>query len=151
MVLLGVLVAVAAACSGSDGPIEPKNESASKAREDAVGKCLRFDEATDVQVQDLPVIPCTEPHTHEIYFVELNPEEVYPGFEKLEDQARLACLTAFDDYVGRSAFDSSLFYSWLVPTLDGWNDSKVDDRATLCVLGAGDGSLLTGTMKGANI
>lgn len=140
------------ACSGSDGPIEPKNETASKAGEDSVGLCLRFDEATGEQIEDLPVIPCTEPHTHEIYFVEVyGKDEVYPGFEALEDDARLACLTAFSDYVGRSAFDSSLFYSWMVPTLDGWNDSKINDRSTLCVLGTGDGSTLTASMKDANL
>lgn len=100
----------------------------------------------------MPYIACTESHTHEIYAVkEYDENAVYPGFDQLEDEARLACLSAFDAYVGRSAFDSSLFYSWLVPTLDGWNNKDIKDRTTLCVLGAGDGSRLTQSAKGSNI
>ena len=146
-----MLTVVAVGCSDSDGPPEPEPEDAVDATAEQIGECLRFDEAIDATVEELPYIACTEPHTHEIYAVKEYPEgEVYPGFDSLEDDARLACLGAFDAYVGRSAFDSSLFYSWLVPTLDGWNDEDVKDRITLCVLGAGDGSMLAESMKGSN-
>jgi hypothetical protein len=36
---------------------------------------------------------------------------VYPGFEALELEAQARCLGEFEEYVGRSAFDSELFYS----------------------------------------
>jgi len=118
----------------------------------SVGRCLSFSEAVAETVEKLPYIECTLEHTHEIYAVKTYEKtDIYPGFDELERQARLACLTAFEPYVERSAFDSTLFYSWLVPTLDGWNDNKVEDRTTLCVLGRSDGGTLTKSMKGENI
>lgn len=119
---------------------------------DRVGECLRFDEALDAVVDELPFIDCTEPHTHQIYAVkQYDDNDVYPGFGILEDDARLACLGAFEAFVGRSAFESTLFYSWLVPTLESWNDKVIKDRITLCVLGSGDGSTLTESMEGSNV
>lgn len=103
-------------------------------------------------MDELPFIDCTEPHTHQIYSVkEYDENDVYPGFGELEDEARLACLGAFEAFVGRSAFDSTLFYSWLVPTLEGWNDKKIKDRAILCVLGSSDNSVLMTDMEGSNV
>ncbi len=55
----------------------------------------------------------------------------------------------FEPYVGVGAFDSDLFYSWFVPTIDGWNDA--DDREILCVLGRHDAALMTGSMRESNI
>jgi len=141
-------VLVGAACSGSDDPVDLKD--AVKVDKGDIGQCLLFDEAIGDTVQKLPYIDCTEAHTHEIYAVlTYEPDVVYPGFGDLEDEARTYCLEQFEDYVGRSAFDSSLFYSWMVPTLDGWNDKDVEDRSTVCVLGA-PGSTLSETMKGKN-
>lgn len=76
-------------------------------------------------------------------------DDVYPGFEALEQFAQTECLGAFEPYVGVSAFDSALFYSWFVPTLDGWNDA--DDREIICVLGRHDAALMTGSMHESNI
>jgi hypothetical protein len=149
---IAALAIIATGCRGSDGPPEPEPEDAVDATENDIGRCLRFSEAIDALVEKLPYINCTEPHTHEIYAVKKYEEnKVYPGFNELEDEARLACLSAFEGYVGRSAFDSSLFYSWLVPTLDGWNDPDIEDRTTLCVLGMGDNSALTESVEGSNI
>ena len=150
--MLAVALLLATSCNGSDGPPQPEPEDAARVGADRIGRCLRFDEALDAVVQDLPFIDCTEPHTHQIYAVkEYDENDVYPGFGELEDDARLACLGAFEAFVGRSAFDSSLFYSWLVPTLEGWNDKNIKDRTTLCVLGAGDSSTLTESMEGSNV
>ncbi len=55
----------------------------------------------------------------------------------------------FEPYVGVGAFDSDLFYTWFVPTLDGWNDAE--DREVLCVLARQDAALMTGSMRDSNI
>ena len=73
------------------------------------------------------------------------PPSVYPGFDVLEQFAQAECLASFEPYVGVGAFDSKLFYSWFVPTLDGWNDA--DDREVLCVLGRQDAALMTGSIR----
>ena len=57
----------------------------------------------------------------------------------------MECLEAFEPFVGTSPFDSALSYSWLVPTLQSWNEE--DDREVLCVLMNRDGTPLVGTMR----
>ena len=69
-------------------------------------------------------------------------QSVYPGVEELGSFAEVACLEQFEPFVGTSAFDSTLSYSWLVPTLGSWNDE--DDREVLCVLSTRDGAPLVG-------
>lgn len=145
------MVLAGAACSGDDDPTT--DVKVVDLGEEQVGDCLLVGEEIDAQVSSLPVIDCAEPHSHEI-FATLNmdddPEDfpVYPGTEALEAVAERECLTAFEDYVGISPFDSELFYSWLVPTLDSW--TKFDDRIVLCVASTLDNSLLPpGSIEGS--
>lgn len=139
------LCVVGVGCSGDDdGGADPLGLG-----QDAAGTCLQFDEAVGAEVTELPEIDCAEPHSHEIYAVEEHPDSVYPGFDVLEEYAQQVCLAAFQPYVGIDAFDSSLFHSWLVPTIDGWNDE--DDREILCILGSHDGTPLVGSMQGTQV
>jgi hypothetical protein len=117
--------------------------------EGSVGTCMLFVEDVGAEVDKFPIVDCANEHSHEIFAVVEHPGDVYPGFEALEQSAETACLGAFEPYVGVSAFDSELFYSWFVPTLDGWNDA--DDREIICVLGRNDAALTTGSMRGSNI
>lgn len=135
-----------AGCSGDDDG--PSAESPLGLGEDGVETCLRFDDTVGAVVDELPVIDCTEPHTHEIYAVEIHPADLYPGFTELEVFAQQVCLAAFEPYVETNPFDSTLFHTWMVPTLDSWNDTP-PDREILCILGAHDGELLTDSMRGS--
>ena len=113
--------------------------------------CLRVTADLGVMVTDLPVVSCSLEHTHEIYYVsQANDDAVYPGLEALEDQARTDCLEQFTTYVGRGAFDSRFFYTWIVPSIDTWNDSELQDRETLCLLSARDNSPLVGSQRGVD-
>lgn len=104
--------------------------------------CLMVEGTLEPLVEELPVIDCDVPHTHEIIARVADEEhEVYPGFAALEQLAQRICYTEFEPYVGISPFDSSLFISWLVPTLDGWN-GKDADREILCVVGRLDAGQL---------
>jgi hypothetical protein len=136
---------VVSACSDDDGtdPID--------LGESAVGMCLLFADDVGSKVDELPDVDCAVEHTHEIFAVIEYPADVdvYPGFGALEEFAQTECLGSFEPYVGVGAFDSDLFYSWLVPTLDGWNDAE--DREILCVLGRHDSALMTGSMFESNI
>lgn len=153
-VLAAILVVAAAGCSrGDDGtglvPDSPEE------REALVGTCLVVDDEVAEQVSSLPEVPCEEEHTHEIYAVvdfaapatagttvpaiDLD----YPGEEALTEFAEKTCHREFRTYVGIEAIDSRLFYSWMIPTLDGWNTA--DDRAVVCVVG----DPASGTMQGS--
>ena len=137
---------VGSACSGSD---EIDEESVINIGTSGPGTCLQVEDDVGALLTELPVVECSVPHTHEIFAVVLSQETVYPGFDALESAAQTQCLTPFEDYVGISVFDSSLFYSWLVPTLTSWD--KEDDRELVCVLGNGDGAPLVGSVKGTGI
>jgi hypothetical protein len=117
--------------------------------EAGVGTCLLIAEDVGPEIDELPVVDCAVDHSHEIFAVIEHQADVYPGFAALEQFAQTECLAAFEPYVGVGAFDSELFYSWFVPTIDGWNDA--DDREILCVLGRHDAALMTGSMRESNI
>lgn len=113
-------------------------------------RCLLVDEELSPEVSELPVVSCNEFHTHEVYaVVDYDEQDVYPGLTALEEFAERECLGAFESFVGVSAFDSSLVFSWLVPSLSGWTDE--DDRDVLCVLADGEGRQLTRSMRGAQL
>jgi hypothetical protein len=138
--LAALAVTLVAGCSNDDDGAAVINLDAT-----SVGTCLDFGDTIDAEVTTLPVAPCAEPHTHEIYAVVVTEEATYPGFEALEAEAQARCLGEFEDYVGVSAFDSELFFSWLVPTLNSWD--REDDRQLICVVGEGNGAPLVGTVR----
>lgn len=142
---VGVAIGVTAAlvlisgCSDDDGdPVIDLDAT-------AVGTCLDFGDSIEAEVTSLPVVPCGDPHTHEIYAIATTAAKTYPGFEALEAEAQASCLGAFEAYVGVSAFDSELFFSWLVPTLNSWD--RDDDRQIVCVIGEGNGAPLVGSVR----
>jgi len=147
------VIALIAGCSNDDGI---DNTAVTEVTEDDVGRCLYFDEDTDDEIEELPfVIDCVGPRTHEVFsVVRVGGEDVYPGFESLDQTALAECLGDFESYVGISPFDSTLFYSWLVPSLDSWN--REDDRDIICIVGPGNGSTIddnvnNGRLEGSRI
>lgn len=147
-VIVVSLLAVAA-CS-DDEVVDPSQPIAQEVLDvsagAAGGSCMLVEDDFPAEVEELPMIECEQSHTHEVYAtVDYAESDVYPGLGELEAFAQTACLTEFDEFVGISAFDSSLSFSWLLPTLDGWNEE--DDRAVLCVLQDADGTRLVGTMR----
>jgi Septum formation len=144
------LVAVATGCHHDDDPTQPSDQNVFRidpTPENAV--CMQVGEGLPPEVKELPIIDCAQPHSNEIYQTVDSPDSVYPGVDALGSFARVKCLSAFEDFVGISAFDSVLTYSWLVPSLQSWNDKK--DRTVLCVLARRDTQEMVGTMRGAQI
>lgn len=139
------LVLVLAACSGGDDTSE---KPVLDVGDDGPGTCLDVGDELGAEVTKLPVIECAKPHTDEVYaVVQYDKGDVFPGLEALETFAQQVCVREFEPYVGMSAFDSSLNFTYLTPTLGSWNDK--DDRAVLCVLRDGASAPLTGSMKGS--
>ena len=134
---------VAVSCSGDDNGAAVIDLGAG-----AVGMCLDFGPEVGAEVLELPTIDCSEPHSHEIFAVVVSDATVYPGKKALETTAQAKCLGRFEEFVGISAFDSTLFYSWLVPTLNTWD--RNDDREIICVVGDGTGAPLRGSVRNSN-
>jgi hypothetical protein len=145
---LAVSVALTA-CSGSDADTAIDKQPVTELGQSGVGTCLQFDDEVGEEVTGLPVTACNVAHSHEIYAVVTSGEAVYPGFDALEETALRVCLGAFEPYIGISPFDSSLIYSWLVPTLDSWDQEE--DRETLCVAANFDGLALTESLRDSQL
>ena len=151
-VLITAVTALAAACSDDDAdPDEPAEVPVLDVTTEAgTSVCMKVTELLPAEVEKLPVIACDVPHTHEIYdTITYDRKDVNPGVDELGDFALTECLAAFEPFVGTSAFDSQLSYTWLVPSLDGWNDE--DDRDVLCVLADRDGAELVGSMRASAV
>jgi len=149
---LAAVVVVLGACSDDDAdPDEPRDEPVLDVQ---VGTsepvCMLVTEDFPPEVEQLPIIACDVPHTHEIYASpDYEESDVFPGVDKLSEFAQVVCLEAFEPFVGTSPFDSSLSYTWLVPTLGSWNDE--DDREVLCVLADRSGAELVGSMRDSQV
>jgi hypothetical protein len=80
---------------------------------------------------ELPLVPCDEPHTQEVFAVVRHPEDAYPGAGAVATFADRACLTALEAELDLS-IDDGIAFSYLLPTFEGWD--KSGDRSIVCVL-----------------
>ncbi|KQR36903.1 DUF2510 domain-containing protein [Microbacterium sp. Leaf159] len=134
--------------SSSDGG-EP-DESAAEGAERVyindleVGHCLPLVEWED-EVYDLPVVPCDQPHTDEVYFIFDAPDGDFPGDAELQTLATERCDAAFEEFIGIPYADSELDNYWFVPTETSWK--RANDRAIQCIVFSYED--LTGTLEGA--
>jgi hypothetical protein len=152
--IVPLIAALALAVTGCDDdeadPNEPQEQPVLEVQTNTTEPvCMQVEEDLPPEVENLPIIGCDVAHTHEIFATVESEEQVYPGVDALGEFVQVECLERFEPFVGTSAFDSTLSYTWLVPTLSGWNDE--DDREVLCVLMARDGAELVGSMRDTNV
>lgn len=114
-----------------------------------VGTCLvddlgLGDESVTVQGGQ-QTVPCSEPHTFEVYAEHRMPGSVFPGEDETVDEASVECSDAFGSFVGISYDDSTLDLFYLYPTEDSWDEG---DRIVSCLITDPDGPTV-GTLRGA--
>jgi Septum formation len=117
----------------------------------AVGDC--FDDGELAvgeleEVEEVPVIECSEPHDNEVYAVVTVDEEVFPGEQAIQAQADEVCHDAFDPFVGLDYESSALDFGWLVPTAESW---EMGDRVVACFVYRMDLEKVSGTLEGSSI
>lgn len=95
-----------------------------------VGDC--FNETDDEIVSDVPTIDCALPHDYEVYASIQLDKAVWPGDDEIFSLADDACLAPFATWVGIPFENSTLDYTYYVPTEDGWNN--YDDREVSCIM-----------------
>ena len=112
----------------------------------AVGDCLPYVDYTDVdQIYELPVVPCDQPHTDEVFYIFEVEDGEFPGDSALQETAWDGCLAQFESFVGLTYEQSELdFYSYQ-PTKGSWN--RADDRAIQCIVYSYED--VTGSLQGA--
>jgi hypothetical protein len=109
----------------------------------AVGDCLT-DQSSAEQVSDVPVVPCTEPHSSEVYHLYQVPGDTFPGdFTQVTEEQ---CKPAFQTFVGMAYDQSVLEVTTLEPTVETWADG---DRELVCIVVDPAGNV-TGSLQGAN-
>ena len=112
------------------------------------GECATTPHAVKAQLSNLSVVSCRQPHTQEVYaLVDDNAGSTYPGASALQNFANGACLQRFARYVGVDYRDSSLFYTYLLPSVRSWSQG---DRTVDCLVTT-TGQALTRSVKGARI
>jgi len=114
-----------------------------------VGDCFNaseFSDAGEAEVSDVDGVPCTEPHTFEVFAV----ADYGGAFPGTDSQFQVAfgevCIPPFEDYVGIPYEDSILWASAITPTEDGWN---AGDREFICHLHEENATPLSESQRGA--
>lgn len=117
-----------------------------------VGQCFE-QPRDDPDVRDRAVwaVPCTDPHTHEVYAV--LPYDgpavkggAYPGTAVVQDWAEQACYAGFEAFVGRPWTESDFDIETWWPSAESWGRR---DRTVICTAFPTDGSHTSGSASGS--
>lgn len=104
----------------------------------AVGQCFAPQQEVERELSTLDEVPCDSPHFQEAFaIVDYQPPtgvegDAFPGDATLAAYADAVCAENFESYVGISYLDSSLFFTYLLPSARGWQESG--DRAVICFI-----------------
>jgi hypothetical protein len=122
------------------------------------GQCFQAPAKVQAQLSSLQRTPCSTPHTREAYAIvqytasgsgggSASPAGgAYPGSDALSTFAQGACAQHFGSYVGVDYLDSSLFFTYLLPSARSWESD--DDRSVICFVTTA-GAKITGSVKGS--
>lgn len=155
---LGLALSLLSGCSwvsgvfGSNKTAEPS--TAVSVFKVQTGQCFNPPSGVKAELSELAAVACTQPHTQEAYasLVYRPPAggdaSVYPGDAALASFAKGSCAQAFTSYVGVSYLDSSLFFTYLLPSARSWEQGS--DRTVLCFV-LTTGKPLTKTVKGSKL
>lgn len=116
------------------------------------GQCFASPTSVHTELTSLKREPCTSPHALEAYARVAYTKQknisdlAYPGSDTLTKFAQSTCAQQFGKYVGIDYQDSSLFFTYLLPSPQGWEQDL--DRYVLCFIESSQ-SLRTSSAKGS--
>jgi hypothetical protein len=144
------LVATVAACSSSSSTADESTRNSDGEVIDSgdvgvfalqVGDCIdasafldTVSDGDETEVDAFAALPCTEPHTGEVVYVDdqfFADLDEFPTSDELYEQGTTACTEALDEYTGTVYESSSFDFAPLIPTEESWD--KIDDRGLVCV------------------
>lgn len=116
-----------------------------------LGDCIT-DTQNEGEVQSLPTVACSQPHTYEVFHeFDLEGSGSFPGEKGMEKDIVDQCYgKPFEEFVGRPYDNSALDVLYLHPTERSW---KQGDRTVSCLVfeGDGTGNKTTGSLEGSNL
>lgn len=136
--VIGVAI-VAANDSGTTGATGGDDTSVYSLR---IGDCLN-DLSTEDEIEELPVVPCSEPHDGEVYAEFKLTETTFPGIDAIEKKADPRCTDLLKAYAPGAIDDPAVDTYFLYPTAESWARG---DRAITCI--ASFDPARTGKLKG---
>lgn len=111
-----------------------------------VGDCLPLVDYGDVdEIYELPVVPCDQPHTDEVFFIFDLEDGEFAGEDAVGEAAWDGCLAEFESFVGTSYEASALDVYTYQPTKASW--VRAGDRTVQCILFSYED--VTGTLQDA--
>lgn len=152
-VALGVVGFRAATDADRDASGAIVGAGALNAFEVRVGDCFddthALSDGGDDSIDDLPAVPCSQPHDNEVFAVFDLSLETFPSEDEMSQLAFDACVTRFEAFVGLDYPSSTLDVMTLYPTADSW--AHHNDREVVCAVYDMEANKLTGSMKGRRI
>lgn len=116
-----------------DDPAEIEGADMVSFDELAVGDCIPlFDYGDEDEIFELPVVPCDQPHTDEVYFIYQAEDGEFPGDDELLESAWDGCVAEFEEFVGISYEESELDIYSYQPTKASWK--RFRDRTVHCII-----------------
>jgi hypothetical protein len=141
-VLAALLAAVVSACS-TPGSTSPRQASVFHLEP---GTCVVPPTDIKASISKVQVVSCAKPHTQEVYANLTDPATgAYPGLAALRTYADGACLQHFAGYTGVDYRDSSLFFTYLLPSVRSWS---TNDHTVVCLVTT-TGAPLTASVRAA--
>ena len=142
------MAVLASACSAfSNSALGSRNVSVFDLKP---GDCVTPPTQIKASISTVVVLPCHEAHTQQVYALahdNAGADANYPGTPALRTFANASCLQEFAGYVGVDYRDSTLFYTYLLPSVRSW---AADDRTVVCIVTT-TGQKLTQSVKGSKI
>ena len=111
-----------------------------------VGDCFNDESPTGSDVDSVEVVDCDAPHQYEAYNNYDIPGSDLPEREAMGREVRNGCYSSFTTYVGIPYENSTYRINSFNPTAGSWARG---DRTIICTIKSGDGSPVTGSLKGA--
>ena len=109
----------------------------------AVGDCIPLFDYDDDEISELPIVPCDQPHTDEVYFTYEAEDGEFPGDDALLESAWDGCVAEFEAFVGVPYEESVLDIYSYQPTKSSW--MRWNDRTVHCIVFSYDE--VTGTLE----
>jgi hypothetical protein len=111
-----------------------------------VGDCFQDLHEDTWFLDDVPGVPCTDPHDNEVFYIFPIEGQVWPGDDLVDQMAIETCMAAFEPYVGITYEESRLDYNWFTPTQRAWEQLGFSE--VIC-FGYAYEERLTGSIKGS--
>ena len=110
-----------------------------------VGDCLA--ESPEAETLTVTTVPCSEPHSHEVFASVNLPEGdgEFPGYQVIDAEAEELCIAQFEGFIGLPSEQSELETRFMTPSEETW---LAGDRMVSCAVYDPAGEV-SGSLRGA--